>query len=95
MDRNCTNVVGMGFETCDFLRGVVVIYPELEVIGAGNQPIFARNKSASPDRDVSEFEGLDNGAGFVRPNMDMAFWDLSVRFIDRSCFSCTNRSIKL
>lgn len=40
MHGNRTNIIGMGFEGCDFLRSEIVVYPQLEVIGACNEPIL-------------------------------------------------------
>ena len=34
VDGDGANVVGMGLERCNLFRGVVVVYAQLEVIGA-------------------------------------------------------------
>jgi hypothetical protein len=34
VDSNGSDVVWMGLERCDLLRGVVVVYAQLEVVGA-------------------------------------------------------------
>ena len=50
----------MSFERCDFLGGVVVVDAQLKVIRATNDPVLPRDEATCSDRDIGEFEGLDN-----------------------------------
>jgi len=48
------------FEGCDFLRCIVVVNAELEIIGTTDNPILPGDETAGSDRDISKFECLDN-----------------------------------
>lgn len=61
MNHNGTDIVWMCFEGGDLFRSVVVVNAQLEVIGATDDPILARNEPASSNGDICEFKGLDNG----------------------------------
>jgi hypothetical protein len=50
MHGNRTNIIRMGFEGCDFLRSEIVVYPQLEVIGACNEPILELVNAKSSGR---------------------------------------------
>ncbi len=88
MDNNGADVVGVGFEGCDFFGGVVVVDAELEVVASADDPVFAGDEAAGADGDVGEFEGFDDllnivsGVGgregqiylcLVGPDIDMAW----------------------
>lgn len=45
----------------------------MKIIGAANDPILARDEAAGADRDVGEFEGLDDLLCLIRPDIDMAW----------------------
>ena len=60
MHSDGANVVRMRFKRRNFLRGVVVVYSQLKIIGAANDPILSRNETSGSDGDICEFEGFDN-----------------------------------
>lgn len=72
VDGDGADVVRVGLEGGDFLGGVVVVDAELEVVAAADEPVFARDEAARADGDVGQFEGLDDGLGFVGPDVDVA-----------------------
>lgn len=61
VDNDGADVVRVGFERRNFLGRVVVVYPQLEIIGATNNPILSGNEAPGSDRDIGEFKGFDNG----------------------------------
>lgn len=61
MNNYGSDIVRMSFEGSDFLRGVVIVYTDLEIIRTANDPVFAGDESASSHRDIREFKSLDNG----------------------------------
>ena len=60
MNDDGSNVVGMGFEGGNFLRGIVVVDSELEVIAPTDYPIFPSDESTSADRNVGKLERLND-----------------------------------
>lgn len=60
MNDYSSDIVRMSFEGGDFLRSVVIVYTDLEIIGTANDPVLAGDESAGSHRDVGEFKGLDN-----------------------------------
>lgn len=60
VDDNGTNVVGVGLESGNLLGGVVVVDPNLEVIGANDEPVLAGDEATSSYRDIGNFKGLYN-----------------------------------
>lgn len=60
MNDNGTDVVGMSFEGCNFLGGIIVVDSNLEIIGAAHNPILAGNKSTCSYGNICELEGFDN-----------------------------------
>ena len=58
MNHNGADVIGVGFEGGDLLRGIVVVYSELEVIAAADNPVLARNEATRSYRDICKFECL-------------------------------------
>lgn len=60
VDTYRANVVRMRLEAGDLLGGVVVVDTKLEVIGAANDPVLARNEATGADGDIGELESLDN-----------------------------------
>lgn len=60
MDDYGSDIVGMSLKGGDFLRSVVIVHTDLEVIGTANDPVLAGNESAGAHRDIGEFKGLDN-----------------------------------
>lgn len=71
MDSNSSDVVGMSFKLRNLLRGVVVIYSNLEVIGATNNPVFTCDEATSSDGDLCELKRLDGLLSFIGPNIDL------------------------
>lgn len=88
---DCAYVVGVCFEGGDLLAGVVVVDAELEVIAAADDPVLAGDEATCSHGDVGEFEGLDDGLGFVGPDVDMAAVeggeDLALPYQHLSAFS--------
>lgn len=72
MHGDTADVVRVGFEVCDFLRGVVVEDAELEVVAAADDPVFAGDEAACAHGHVGEFEGFDDAAGFEGPDVGVA-----------------------
>lgn len=62
----------MRFKCRNFLVGVVVEDPQLEVVGTGDKPVLARDKSNTSDRDLRDLECFYNCAGFVVVDIDRA-----------------------
>ena len=60
MDNNGADVVRMSFERGDFLRGIIIIDADLEIIGSTNNPILAGDKSPCSNGNIGELESLDN-----------------------------------
>jgi hypothetical protein len=52
----------VGLECRDFFVCVVIEDAELEIVGACDEPVLARNKFAAPNRNLGNLERLDNGA---------------------------------
>ena len=50
----------MGFKGCDFLRSIVVVDSDLEVIRTADNPIFAGDESPRSYRYIGKLEGFDN-----------------------------------
>ena len=44
----------------------------MEVVGAGHEPVFARNKANTANRDFCNFKCLDKSSGFVIVDVDRA-----------------------
>lgn len=72
MHDNGADVVGVRLKGRNLLRGVVVVDSQLEVVGAADNPVLARNKAAGADGHIGQFECLDDGLRFVRPDVDVA-----------------------
>ena len=64
MDHYCSNVVWVGFERCYLLRGIVIVDPELEVIGSAYDPVLSGNKSTSSNRDICKLKSFYNTLRF-------------------------------
>lgn len=62
----------MGFEGGDLLGGIVIVYPQLVIIGSAHDPILPSNEPSSSDRDIGEFECLDDRLAFVGPDIGFA-----------------------
>lgn len=60
-----SDVIRMCLEGSDLLGSVVVIDSELEVIATANNPILARDEATCSDRDIGQFESLDDRLRFV------------------------------
>ena len=72
MNDDCANVIRVSLERCDLLRGVIVVYSQLEVIGAADNPVLARNETSSSNRDIGELECLDDCLRLEGPNVCVA-----------------------
>ena len=73
MNDNGSDIVGMGLEGCDLFRGVVVVDTELEVVGAANNPVLARDKATGTDGKIGEFERLNSALGLVGPDVRVSW----------------------
>lgn len=81
MDNDGANVVGMCFKRRDLFGRIVVVYPDLEIVGAAYYPVLASNKAPGPDRDIGELEGFDNGLSFCLASCSL---------IGRKCSTCVS-----
>lgn len=61
VDDDSANVVGMCFKRRDLFGRVIVVHPDLEIVGAAYYPVLAGNEAPGSDRDIGELEGFDNG----------------------------------
>lgn len=71
MHDNRADIVRVGFERRDLLRGVVVEHTEMKVVGTDYEPILSGDKATGAHGDISNLEGLDESLGFVGPDVDM------------------------
>jgi len=70
MHSQTTNVVWMCLECGDLFVCVIVEYAQLEVVRAGDKPVFTRNKLDTSHWDFCNFKCLDDGACFVVVDID-------------------------
>jgi len=59
MDGKTSDVIGVRLECGDLFMSVVVEDPKLEVVGASDEPIFARNEFYTAYGNLCDFERLD------------------------------------
>ncbi len=71
------DVVRVRLEGGDLLRGVVVVYAQLEVVGSADDPVLARYKATRAHGDIGQLEGFDDRLGLVGPDVYMA-WSIYV-----------------
>lgn len=64
VDDDRANVIRVGLERCDLFGSVVIVNPDLEIVGAAYYPILAGNKAPSSNRDIGELKGFDNSLLF-------------------------------
>jgi hypothetical protein len=67
----------MGLECRDFFVSVVIEDAELEVVGAGDEPVLARNEFAATNGDLGNLERLDDSACLVVINVHGAIIETS------------------
>ena len=72
MDSQASDVVGVRLKSRDFFVRVVVEDTELEVVGAGDEPVLAGDEADAADRYFCDLKGLDQRAGFVIVDVDRA-----------------------
>ena len=72
MDGQASNVVRVRLKRGDFFVRVVVEDAELEVVGAGDEPVLAGDEADAANRYFCDLEGLDQRAGFVVVDVDRA-----------------------
>lgn len=63
MDNNGADIVRMGFEGGDLLRGVVIVNSNLEIIGSADDPILPGDEATCPYGDIGKFERFDDRLG--------------------------------
>ena len=61
MNDNSADVVRVSFERGDFLRGIVVVDADLEVIGTAHDPILAGDETPCSYGNIGELKGFNNG----------------------------------
>ena len=66
------NVVWMGLKGCDLFVCVAIEDTQLEVVGAGHEPVLAGNEADAADRDLSDLERLDQRASIVVVDINSA-----------------------
>ena len=72
MDGQASNVVRVRLKRGDLFVRVVVEDAELEVVGARDEPILARNEADAADGDLRDLERLDQRAGVMVVDVDRA-----------------------
>ena len=72
MNGDAADVVGMRLEHVDAFERVVVEDADGHVVGAGDDPVFARHELGRSHGDVADFEGLDERLTLVVPDVDVA-----------------------
>lgn len=58
MDHNSPDIIWMRFKGGNLFGRVVIIHPDVEIIGTANDPILAGDESSGSNRNISEFESL-------------------------------------
>lgn len=71
MHSNGSNVVRMCLEARDFLGRVVIVDPNLKVIGTTHNPVLAGNEPTRTNRNIGKLECFDNCLCSERPDVDM------------------------
>lgn len=69
MHGETSDIVGVGLKRRDFFVRVVIEDTELEVVGACDEPVLARNELATTHGDLGNLEGLYDGACLVVINV--------------------------
>ena len=72
VDRQASNIIRMGLESDDLLVRVVVEYAKLEVVGASDEPVLARDEAYTSDWYFSDLERLDESPCVVVVDVDRA-----------------------
>jgi len=60
------------FERFNLFTGIPVDYSQLKIIAPTHDPILSLDESSRSYGDIGKLEGLDDGLGFVRPDVGMA-----------------------
>lgn len=81
VDDDGANIVRMCFERRDLFGRIIVVHPDLEIVGAAYYPILAGNEAPGPDRDIGELEGFDNG---------LSFFSVLCSLIGSNCSTCVS-----
>ena len=72
MNSQTSDVIWVRLERSDLLVRVVVEDAELEVVGAGNEPVLAGDEADAADRYFCDLKGLNQRACFVVVDVDRA-----------------------
>jgi hypothetical protein len=72
VDGETSDVVRMSLKSGYFLVGVVVEDTKLEIVRASNEPVLTRDELDASNRDLRDFESLDDSAGLVVVDVDCA-----------------------
>lgn len=72
MNGNCADIVRVSFEAGDLLRCIVVVYSKLEVVGAADEEVLARDEATGSHRDIGYFEALDDLLCLITPDVHMS-----------------------
>lgn len=61
----------MRLELCNLLAGRDVVYSELEIVRARNEPVLSGDIADTSDGDVCHFKSLDICACLIVPYLDL------------------------
>ena len=60
MDHDCSDVIRMRFKGGNLFGGIVVVHPDLKIVGTADNPILAGDEAPGSDGNIGEFERLDD-----------------------------------
>lgn len=75
VNGNGTDVVWMCLKRDDFLGCVVVVDAEVEIIGAANDPVLARDEAPSAYRNICKLKGFDDCLTQLAMNGSSMVWN--------------------
>lgn len=58
MNHNSPNIIWMRLKGGNLFGGVVIIDPDVKIIGTANDPILSGDESSGSHRNIGEFESL-------------------------------------
>lgn len=73
--NNRPDIIRMRLKTCNLLRGIIIINPQLEIIATTDDPVLPRHETTSPDWDICQLERLDYS---LIPSIRISFLFLSL-----------------
>lgn len=69
VNDNSTDVVWVCLECRDLLGGVVVEYPQVEVVRSNDEPVPSGYETPGAYGHIRHFESLDDRLGFIGPDV--------------------------